>query len=290
VWAVEHPTAFFVRDRVQACAQACTPISAMNYLSRPTLLRAALPLVLVLILLSTLLRARATDTTLSIAAAADLQKAFKELVPQFERESGAKVTSVFGSTGLLSRQAEQGAPFDILFAANEKYVADLEKKGAVLPKTRALYAVGRIVVWTRKANSRPTSLQNLVKPSYRRIAIANPEHAPYGAAAREALQKAGLWSALEKRMVYGENVQQTLQYAQTGNTDAAIVALSLVVRSEGNYLVVPDNLHNPIRQAAGILKQCKNPDIARRFIQFVLSPKGQAVMRRYGFTLPHGPR
>jgi molybdate transport system substrate-binding protein len=256
---------------------------------RRLVLHAALPLALLVILLP-LSRASAPEATLSIAAAADLQKAFKELVLQFERESGAKVTTVFGSTGLLSRQAEQGAPFDILFAANEKYIADLEKKGAVLPKSRTLYAVGRIVVWTRKGRPRPASLQDLAKPSYRRIAIANPEHAPYGAAAREALQKAGLWSALEKRMIYGENVQQTLQYAQTGNTDAAIVALSLVVRSEGNCLVVPDNLHSPIRQAVGVLKQCKNPELARRFIGFVLGPKGQTVMRRYGFSLPRGPR
>lgn len=247
-----------------------------------------IPLIALLLLCAVRPAGWAETPTLTVAAAADLQRAFQELTPLFERETGARVTLIFGSTGLLAKQAENGAPFDLLFAANESYVVDLEKKGHLLPGTRALYAIGRLVIWTRKDGPRPASLADLAQPSYRRIAIANPEHAPYGAAAREALQKAGIWNAVKSRLVYGENVQQTLQYAQTGNASAALVALSLAVRAEGFYVLVPDRLHAPIRQGAGILKRCKNAPLARRFLAFVRGAKGQAILRKYGFTFPRG--
>lgn len=234
--------------------------------------------------------AQAGAEGLFVAAAADLQKAFKELAPLFEKEAGAKVTFVFGSTGLLAKQAEQGAPFDVLFAANESYIADLERKGKIAAGTRTLYAIGRLVIWTRKGDPRPSSLSDLQQGAYRRISIANPDHAPYGAAAKEALQKVGVWTAIEPRVVYGENVQQTLQYAQTGNANVAVVALSLAIGSEGAYTLVPDSLHAPISQAVGVLQQSRNVPLARRFIAFVLGAQGQKIMRRYGFTLPRGKR
>lgn len=223
---------------------------------------------------------------LTVAAAADLKQAFQHLIPLFEREAGAKVKLVFGSSGLLTRQAENGAPFDLLFSANESYILDLEKRGHLLPGTRALYAIGRLVLWTRKDVSLPAFLTELAKPAYRRIAIANPEHAPYGAAAQEVLQRVGIWNAVKPRLVYGENVQQALQYAQTGNASVAIVALSLVIGIDGCFAHIPERLHAPIRQGAGILKQSKNILLARRFLAFVLSAKGQAILRKYGFTFP----
>jgi molybdate transport system substrate-binding protein len=233
---------------------------------------------------------QAQSPILRVAAAADLQKAFQELIPLFEKETGAKVTPVFGSTGLLSKQAEEGAPFDLLFAANEKFIADLETKGKLVAGTRQLYAIGRLVIWTRKGRPHPATLTDLAQPTYRRIAIANPEHAPYGAAAREAMQKAGVWPKVEPRLVYGENVQQTLQYAQTGNAQAAVVALSLAIGADGAYTLIPDTLHTPIRQAAAVLRQSKNAPLARQFSAFVLSQKGQKIMQKYGFTLPRGKR
>jgi molybdate transport system substrate-binding protein len=223
---------------------------------------------------------------LRVAAAADLQSAFREIAPLFERETGAKVTLIFGSTGLLAKQAERGAPFDVLCAADESYLLDLEKKSRLAPGTRALYAVGRLVIWTRKNGLHPATLADLAATAYRRIAIATPEHAPYGAAAKEALENAGIWKALLPRLVYGENVQQALQYAQTGNADAAIVALSLAIGSDGVWVEVPGSLHRPLRQALAVLSGSAHPSLARRFSAFVNGPTGRALMRSYGFDLP----
>jgi molybdate transport system substrate-binding protein len=253
-------------------------------------MRPALRLLTLFLLIFCPMMPRASGATLRVAAASDLQKAFAQLGPLFEKESGAKVEFVFGSTGLLTRQAGQGAPFDLLFAANESYIADLEGKGKVVAGTRALYAVGRVVIWTRKGSPSPRSLADLKQPTYRRIAIANPEHAPYGAAAREALRKSGVWAAIEPRIVYGENVQQALKYGQTGNAEAALVALSVAIGAGGEGVLVPSSLHAPILQAAAVLTQSKEPDLARRFIAFVVGPRGQKVMRAFGFTLPRGAK
>jgi molybdate transport system substrate-binding protein len=233
---------------------------------------------------------QAQTPTLRVAAAADLYRAFRELAPLFEQETGAKVTFVFGSTGLLSKQAQQGAPFDLLFAANEEFLSDLQRRGKIVSGSRQLYAIGRIVIWTRRGSPRAASLNDLAQPAFRRIAIANPEHAPYGMAAKEALQKAKVWTKIQERIVYGENVQHTLQYAQTGNVQAAIVALSLAIGSDGRYTLVPEDLHAPIRQSAGVLRQSRNAPLARRFIAFVVSQKGQQIMQKYGFTLPRPKR
>ncbi len=231
-------------------------------------------------------RAQSGTPELRVAAAADLANAFKEMGALFEKESGAKVTVVLGSTGLLAKQVENGAPFDLLFAADETFLTDLEKKGRVVPHTRRLYAIGRLTIWTRKDAPLPKSLADLADPAYHHIAIANPEHAPYGAAAREALQKANVWKSVEPRLVYGENIQQTLQYAQTGNADVALVALSLAIGSEGHWTLVPDKLHHPLRQAVGLLTSSTNQPLARRFVAFVNGPKGRPIMRRFGFLLP----
>ena len=226
-------------------------------------------------------------TELRVAAAADLQRAFKELSPLYEKQTGVKVNIVFGSTGLLAKQAEQGAPFDLLFAADESYVVNLEKMGKVAAGSRTLYGIGRLVLWTRNGQSSVKQIGDLASPHIRRVAIANPEHAPYGRAAKQAMQKAKIWKVVEPRVVYGENVQQAMQYAQTGNAEVAIIAQSLAIGASGSYTLVPNNLHNPIRQAVGILKQSTSPTAARGFMAFVLGKDGQAVMRRYGFEIPH---
>lgn len=221
-----------------------------------------------------------------MAAAADLRVAFGEMVAAFERAEGARVVLVFGSTGLLARQVRQGAPFDLLFAANESYIADLERQGGTLPGTRTLYAVGRLAVYTPNGMRPPRRLADLAGREHRRIAIANPDHAPYGAAAREALQRAGIWHAVEPRVVYGENVQQALQHALTGNATAAVVALSLRAGQAGRWTRVPEGLHQPILQAAAALRQSRDPELARRFLRFVVGPAGRDVLQRCGFGLP----
>lgn len=223
-----------------------------------------------------------------VAAASDLSPAFEELAQAFEAKTHQKVSFAFGSTGLLAKQVGEGAPFDLFAAANVSFVTELVKAGACDGATQAPYARGRIVIWTKEGLVRPAaSLADLVDPRFRRIAIANPEHAPYGKAAKEALEKQGIWRAIERRIVYGENVRQALQFAQSGNAEAAIVAQSLVVgSSDGTMLLVDDALHAPIDQALVACNHGQNKAGATAFANFVNSAEGREVMRRYGFALP----
>ncbi|HWS85898.1 MAG TPA: molybdate ABC transporter substrate-binding protein [Pyrinomonadaceae bacterium] len=229
----------------------------------------------------------ARPQTLTVSAASDLTPAFQEMGKLFEQREGTKVTFNFGSTGQLTQQIEQGAPVDLFAAANVSFVEGLEKKGLVVPGTRALYAQGRITLWTRGDGAlKLERVEDLARPEFKKVAIANPEHAPYGAAAREALQTAGVWEAVAPKLVYGENISQTLQYAESGNVDAAIVALSLSTQSEGRWVLIPAELHKPLNQALAVIKATKHEQEARRFAAFVNSAEGRGVMRKYGFVLP----
>ncbi len=231
----------------------------------------------------------ATPVTLIVAAAADLTPAFQELGELFTQQTGTNISFNFGSTGMLTQQIEQGAPVDVFAAANQSYIADLQEKGLILPDTVALYAQGRITLWTR-ADSPITisTIQELTQDQIARVAIANPEHAPYGVAAREALETAGIWEALQPKLILGENVAQTLQYAETGNVDIAIVALSLSIAAgdEGRWVLIPGEMHKPLNQALAVVRETPHEAEARRFAAFVNSENGRVVMRRYGFILP----
>ncbi|HSN78222.1 MAG TPA: molybdate ABC transporter substrate-binding protein [Anaerolineae bacterium] len=228
-----------------------------------------------------------TLPTLTVSAAADLVYAFGELGRAFEQQTGVAVVFNFGSTGQLAQQIEQGAPVDLFAAANVSFVEELAQQGRVLPDTVALYGRGRITLWTRADSPlRVETIKDLAQPAVRRIAIASPDHAPYGVAAREALQSAGLWDALQPKLILGENVRQTLQYAQTGDVDVAIVALSLSLEEEGRWVLVPQELHTPIDQALAVVTGSRNESAARAFAALVNSPDGRAIMRRYGFVLP----
>jgi len=222
-----------------------------------------------------------------VAAAADLAPAFEELGRQFEQETGTKVTFSFGSTGTLAKQIENGAPVDLFAAANISFVDQLEHEGLIAPETKALYARGRITIWTRADSSvKIERIEDLARAEVARIAIANPEHAPYGKAAREALDSAGIWKTVAPKLVFGENVRQAMQYAETGNADAAIIALSLSMRSEGRWTLIPEELHNPLDQALAIIKGARRETEARRFAEFIKGEQGRATMRKYGFILP----
>lgn len=219
-----------------------------------------------------------------VAAAADLTLAFEELGKIFEARTGQKVSLSFAASGALAKQLSQGAPFDLFAAANSSFVDDAVKAGACDGSTKALYARGYIVVWTKPGGPTLRLLSDLASPDIKRISIANPEHAPYGKAAREALSKAGLWPALASKMVPAENVRQALQFAETGNTDAAIVALSLVAREKsGQQLTIDPALHAPINQTLVVCRHGKNQSGARAFAQLVESSEGQELLRRYGF-------
>lgn len=225
--------------------------------------------------------------TLTVSAAADLTPAFEELGRLFEQDTGIKVTFNFGSTGQLAQQIQQGAPVDLFAAANVSFVEELERKNLIISGTKALYAQGRITLWTRSDSPlKLERLEDLAGHEVQHVAIANPEHAPYGQAAREALHAVGVWESVSSKLVFGENVQQTLQYAEMGNVDAAIVALSLSLHSKGRWVLVSEKLHKPLNQALAVIGGTKHEADARRFASFVNSPQGRPIMRKYGFILP----
>jgi molybdate transport system substrate-binding protein len=222
-----------------------------------------------------------------VAAAADLARAFGEVGAAFTKKTGIEPVFTFGSTGLLTKQIEQGAPFDLLAAANVEYAAQAVAAGECDGASQTMYARGRLVVWTPPGVVPPTTLADLADPRFVHISIANPAHAPYGVAARMALQKAGVWNQVEPRMAYGENVQQALVFAQKGNAEAAVIALSLsTVTDGGKTLAIDPSMHDPIEQAMVVCKNGGNADGARQFAAFVASPEGREIMTRYGFLLP----
>lgn len=223
-----------------------------------------------------------------VAAAADLSHAFTDLARDFEAQTGRTVIFSFGSTGLLAKQLREGAPFDVFAAANVSYVDDVIAAGACDASSKAAYGRGRIALWSKRGTlAPPTTLVELADARFRRLSIANPEHAPYGQAARQALTHAGIWSTVESRLVLGENVRQTLQFADTGNVDAAIVALSLVVNDRENpWTLIDEAAHRPIDQALAVCTRGENRDGGEVFTRFVNSEAGRRVMRRYGFLLP----
>jgi molybdenum ABC transporter, periplasmic molybdate-binding protein len=221
---------------------------------------------------------------LHVAAAADLIPAFEELGRQFEASHKTKVVFSFGSTGLLTRQIENGAPMDVFAAASVDFINELEQKGLILPDSKSVYARGRITLWTRKDSQlKVEKINDLGSNDVKRIVIANPDHAPYGTAAREALQAAGIWDAVKEKLVYGDNIRQTLQFAETGNVDVAIVALSLSKQSDGQWTLIPAELHKPINQALAVIKGTKDEPTARAFADFIAGPDGQSILAKYGF-------
>jgi molybdate transport system substrate-binding protein len=225
--------------------------------------------------------------TLTVSAAADLNYVFPELGKLWKQETGNQVTFNFGSTGQLAQQIERGAPVDIFAAANKKFVEDLDKKGLMRSETKALYGVGRITLWQKGgSNLEIKDITDLAKPEVQRVAIANPDHAPYGTAAREALQSVGLWDAIQPKLVLGENVKQTQQYAETGNVDVAIVALSISVNKPGKWTLIPSDLHKPLEQMLALPKNAPHPEAAKQFATFINGERGRPLMRKYGFVLP----
>jgi len=228
-----------------------------------------------------------TRPEVTVYGAADLAFAFKEIAPLFEKATGTKVTLVLGSTGNLAKQIEHGAPADVFFAANMSFVEDLRSKGAVIPQTLALYAQGRIVLATSRATGiKLERLEELLRQDVRRIAIANPDHAPYGRAAQEALRTLGLWERLRPKLVYGENIRHALQFIETGAVEAGIVALSVAGVPDIRYTAIDSRLHAPLNQGAAVVKRSPRPELALAFLQFVNGPEGRPIMKRYGFLLP----
>jgi molybdate transport system substrate-binding protein len=224
---------------------------------------------------------------LTVYGAADLALALKEIVPLFEKAAGARVTLVLGSTGNLAKQIENGAPADVFFAADEGFVDSLRASGIVISETRTLYAQGRLVLAT-SVNTGLTlkGLSDLTRPEIRRIAVANPAHAPYGRAARQALRSAGLWERLRPRLVYGENIRHALQFVESGAVEAGIVALSIANVPDIRAVPIDPALHEPLNQVAAVVRRSARPELGLAFIHFLNGPEGRPIMKRYGFLLP----
>jgi len=226
-----------------------------------------------------------SPTELKAAGASDLVFVMEEIVAKFAAKTGNKITFSPGSSGKLAAQIREGAPFDVFFSANTGFVDQVVESGACLGETKALYARGRVVLWVPQGEA-PATLADLKDPRFVKIAIANPEHAPYGLAAKQAMQKLGVWPELESRIVYGSNIKETMQFAETGNAEVAIVALSLAIRSKGAYTAIPAELHAPIDQAMVVCKGGSNEKVGRELVEFMSSPEIRALMKQYGFEQP----
>ncbi len=228
-----------------------------------------------------------TPQPLLVSAASDLMPSFEELGKLYEQQTGQPVTFNFAASGQLAHQIDQGAPVDLFASADVARVKDLAARGRVLSDSVQIYARGHIVLWTRADSPLAVkTLADLLKPEVQRVAIANPEHAPYGMAARQALQAAGAWQVIQPKLVLGENVRQTLQYAETGNVDVAIVPLSLSLASKGRWVPIPEDLYAPLDQALGVVAGSPRQAEARRFAALIASPQGRSILAKYGFTLP----
>lgn len=230
-----------------------------------------------------------------VAAAADLQFALPDIAREFTRETGHAVRLVFGSSGNFRRQIEDGAPFELFLSADQSYVDALAREGRTVD-AGVVYAVGRLALLVPKGSPIVADpelrgvARALADGSLRKFAIANPEHAPYGRAARQALQRAGLWQAIEPRLVLGENISQTAQFAVSGAAQGGIVAYSLVrskaLAGRGDYALLPSSTYDPLVQKMVLLKGAGS--VARAFYRYLQGPAARAVLDRYGFEAP-GP-
>jgi molybdate transport system substrate-binding protein len=237
--------------------------------------------------------AQPAPPVLQIAAAADLQYALTELVEEFNAKNPATPASgAYGSSGKFFAQLQNGAPFDIFLSADIEYPQKLEAAGLTTDKIFP-YAIGRLVLWAPKTTPvdiRKLGIKTLLEPSVKKIAIANPQHAPYGRAAVAALKSLGVYDQVEAKFVYGENISQTAQFVQTGAADVGLVALALALSPQmsngGSYWELPLDAYPKMEQAGVILKSTKQLEAARAFRDFLFSPHGAEVLNRFGFSLP----
>jgi molybdate transport system substrate-binding protein len=235
---------------------------------------------------------RTAAEELTIAAASDLTFVFPEVAARFQNDTGNSVKFSFGSSGNFLSQIQNGAPFDMFFSADIGYPRKLEAAGLAEPGSLYEYAVGKLVLWVLRASTldRKQGLAVLTEQSIRKIAIANPEHAPYGRAAVAAMKHDGVYDKVSGKLVMGENISQTAQFVQSGNADIGLLALSLAVapnlKEKGRYEPVPTSDYPPIEQAAVIIKSSKKIATAKQFLAYMKKPEIVRLMRDYGFVVP----
>jgi molybdate transport system substrate-binding protein len=229
---------------------------------------------------------------ITVAAAADLQFAMQDVAARFQKETGKTVKLIYGSSGNFFQQIQNGAPFDMLFSANLDYPRKLQAGGLTEPASLYPYAVGKIVIWTRNDSKidLTSGLLSLLDPAIRKVAIANPEHAPYGQAAVSAMKKENVFDRISDKFVLGENISQTAAFVVSGSVDIGIVALSLALspnmKKEGRFVEIPESDYPPIEQACVILKSSRQKETARAFLHFIKDPAIAQVFRTYGFAVP----
>ncbi len=234
--------------------------------------------------------ASANAGEVNAAVAANFTEPVKQIVELFQKESGHTVKLSFGSSGKFTAQIKEGAPFDVFLAADEKNPKLLEKEGLAVEGSRFVYALGKLVLWSAQPSYVDDKGYVLRKGAYNKIAYADPKLAPYGLAAKETLEDMGLWSAVQSKLVTGESITQTYQFAATGNAEMAFIALSQITKdgkvTEGSWWVVPAHLYNPIKQAAVQLSAAKDKEAAKAFMAYLKSDKAVSIIRNFGYELP----
>jgi molybdate transport system substrate-binding protein len=244
-----------------------------------------------LALLSILLTGLCAAQEITVAVAADLQFAMQDIAIRFHKETGNSVRLIYGSSGNFFQQLQNGAPFDMFFSANLDYPSKLQADGLVEPDSYYQYAIGKIVIWVRNDSKLDVSsgLRSLLDPSIQKIAIANPQHAPYGQAAVAAMKKEKIYEKVSGKFVLGENISQTASFVVSGSAEVGIIALSLALspnmKDKGRYAEIPTADYPPIEQACVILKSSKQKDVAKAFLNFVKTPAVSELFRNYGFAV-----
>jgi molybdate transport system substrate-binding protein len=254
-------------------------------------LRRIVAVVLTQLLLTALVAGRAGAQGLSVAAASDLQAVLPVIAASFEKETGRKVTTSFGSSGNFFTQIQNGAPFDVFLSADIDYPTRLEASGSVVRGSVTQYATGHLVLWSRNDSGVDVKrgFAVLDDARVRHIAIANPDHAPYGRAAVAALRHEGVYERVRSKLVMGENISQAAQFAQTGSADVGLVALSLALspamKASGSYLEIPTSWYPPIAQAVAVVASSKQQALAQEFLQFLKRESSVRVLQSYGFAV-----
>jgi len=234
----------------------------------------------------------AQQPQLNVAAASDLKFALTDLAAIYEKQSGVHLNLTFGSSGNFFAQVQNGAPFDIFFSADSDYPRKLNEAGLVLPNSADSYAVGKLALWVpsnSKLAPEKSGWQSLLDPTVQKIAIANPDHAPYGRAALEALKNSGFYEKIKSKLVFGENISQAAQFVQSGNAEIGILASSITSSptfTSGHSWIIPQNQYTPLLQSFVVLKSSSHQDAALAFLAYVKSPAAQAIFEKYGFAKP----
>ena len=228
----------------------------------------------------------AQNREVTVAAAANLSEVFQQIAPQFELATGIHPVFSYGSTAQLTTQIENGAPFDVFAAADVEHIKHLVQKGLMLPGSWSVYATGILALWSPpRSKVQINQLQDLTQPIVKVIAMAKPELAPYGLAARETLQKQGIWKLVESKVVYADNINMAKQYGSSGNADAVFTAYSLVLKEPGKVIQIEDKMHSPIDQAIGVVSASKNQRAGLDFISFLIAGKGRDILRNSGYRV-----